>query len=181
MVDPIAVERPVVPLDRATNTRPARLRATSSAGSDTIAEVCYAGRMPSTEAAEIIETLALSPHPEGGWYRETYRQPSTHGGRDASSAILFLLDKGERSHWHRVDAVETWFWHAGSPLRLTVDHDEMMLGGNVLLDQMPQAIVPAFAWQCARADQGWALVSCVVTPAFEFAGFELAAPDWTFS
>ena len=122
----------------------------------------------------LVASLDLSPHPEGGWYRETLRQPAPDGGRALATAILFLLDAGERSHWHRVDAAELWLWHAGSPLTLLIEHDAVLLSG-----ESPQGIVPANAWQSAEARDGWALVSCVVTPGFDFAGFELAPPGWS--
>lgn len=131
----------------------------------------------------LVATLDLAPHPEGGWYRETWREPAPGAGgrepgepepRGLASAILFLLDTGERSHWHRVDATELWLWHAGAPLTLRIGAAVHRLSG-----ERPQAIVPAGAWQAAEADEGWALVSCVVTPAFEFAGFELAPSDWS--
>ncbi|MDF0489267.1 cupin domain-containing protein [Sphingomonas sp. H39-1-10] len=122
----------------------------------------------------LVASLGLSPHPEGGWYRETLRQPAPDGGRALATAILFLLDAGERSHWHRVDAAELWLWHAGSPLTLRIGHDELSLSG-----EQPQGLVPAHAWQSAEARHGWALVSCVVTPGFDFAGWELAPPGWS--
>ncbi len=126
----------------------------------------------------LIGSLDLQPHPEGGWYRETFRQPAPDGGRGLATCILFLLEDRQKSHWHRVDAAELWLWHAGSPLTLMIDRDTHRLGGDVLAGQVPQAIVPAGAWQAADARDGWALVSCVVTPAFDFAGFELAEPGW---
>jgi predicted cupin superfamily sugar epimerase len=132
-----------------------------------------------TEAAALIAKLNLAPHPEGGWYRETFRQPAPDGGRGLATAILFLLEAGQRSHWHRVDAAELWLWHAGSPLALLIDHEEHLLGGDVIGGQVPQALVPPHAWQAAEARHGWALVSCFVTPAFEFSGFELAPPGWS--
>ncbi len=130
----------------------------------------------------LIAELDLVPHPEGGWYRETLRQPAPDGGRGLATAILFLLEAGQRSHWHRVDAAELWLWHAGAPLTLLIDDDasrEILLGGDPLSGQSPQALVPAAAWQSAEARNGWTLVSCVVTPAFDFAGFELAPPGWS--
>jgi predicted cupin superfamily sugar epimerase len=130
----------------------------------------------------LIAELDLAPHPEGGWYRETMRQPSPDGGRGLATAILFLLEEGQRSHWHRVDAAELWLWHAGAPLTLLIDDGEarqILLGGDPLAGQSPQALVPAGAWQSAEARNGWALVSCVVTPAFDFAGFELAPAGWS--
>jgi predicted cupin superfamily sugar epimerase len=132
-------------------------------------------------AAEIIARLKLAPHPEGGWYRETCRQAGPAGGRALSTTILFLLEAGQRSHWHRVDAAETWFWHAGAPLTLRIDDRDIMLGGDVLADQAPHAVVPANSWQAADTTTGWTLVSCTVVPGFEFAGFELAPSGWSFS
>jgi predicted cupin superfamily sugar epimerase len=135
-------------------------------------------------AAAIIARLALAPHPEGGWYRETWRAAAPEGGRASATAIHFLLEAGQRSHWHRVDAAEIWLWHAGHPLRLmTAPGDagpvmEVRLGGDVLAGEAPQHIILAHHWQAAQADQGWALVSCIVSPGFEFAGFGLAPPDW---
>lgn len=135
-----------------------------------------------SDITAIIERLQLTPHPEGGWYRETFRQPAPDGGRGLATAILFLLEEGQRSHWHRVDAAELWMWHAGHPLRLAI-HDgavqEYLLGPDILADHSPQALVPPHAWQSAEAIHGWALVGCVVTPAFDFSGFELAAPGWS--
>lgn len=129
------------------------------------------------EVRPLIARLGLARHPEGGWYRETYRSA-------AASAILFLLAAGERSHWHRVDADEAWLWHAGSPLLLDVATADgaiarTTLGGDVLAGEQPQRVVPANAWQAAEAGAGWALVSCVVAPPFRFAGFELAPPGWS--
>ena len=137
-----------------------------------------------SDAAALIARLGLSPHPEGGWFRETFRQPAPGetGGRGLATAILFLLEEGQRSHWHRVDAAELWLWHTGSPLALLIDdgkRTEHLLGGDVLAGQTPQAIVPPDAWQSAEAQLGWALVSCVVAPAFDFAGFELAPDGWS--
>jgi predicted cupin superfamily sugar epimerase len=136
-----------------------------------------------TNAAALIARLALTPHPEGGWYRETFRQPApgADAARGLATAILFLLEQGQRSHWHRVDAAELWLWHAGSPLTLRIADDTMrehLLGGDIMAGQAAQAIVPPHAWQSAEANLGWALVSCVVTPAFDFAGFDLAPPGW---
>ena len=133
----------------------------------------------------VIERLKLEPHPEGGWYRETWRAPAAQGERASATAILFLLEAHQSSHWHRVDADELWFWHAGSPLTLLIAASgserasASTLGPDVLCGQAPQLRVPKGAWQAARPEGGWALVSCVVSPGFEFAGFELAAPDWT--
>ena len=134
-------------------------------------------------ADQIIETLALRPHPEGGWYRQTWEGPQING-RASGTAILFLLRQRERSHWHRVDADEIWLWHAGAPLTLSMgqaaarDH---LLGPDVLNGHSPQIVVPAGHWQAAESTGDWTLVSCTVSPGFRFAGFELAAPDWTLA
>jgi predicted cupin superfamily sugar epimerase len=131
-------------------------------------------------AEEIIAKLGLQPHPEGGWYRETWRGPEVQG-RASGTAILFLLRAGERSHWHRVDADEIWLWHAGAPLILSMGEAEArdcLLGPDVLADEMVQALVPAGWWQAARSTGAWTLVSCTVSPGFRFEGFELAPPGW---
>jgi len=135
------------------------------------------------DAQAIIARLRLAPHPEGGWYRETWRAAAAQGERASATAILFLLEAGQRSHWHRVDAAELWLWHAGSPLLLRIGEEgaavrEIRLGGAVLAGEAPQQLVPPGAWQAATADRGWALVSCVVSPGFEFAGFTLAPEGW---
>jgi predicted cupin superfamily sugar epimerase len=129
-------------------------------------------------AEQIIARLGLRPHPEGGYYAETYRHKPDDGARGACTAIYYLLKAGERSHWHRVDAVEIWNWHAGDPLKLRIDDREIVLGPDVLAGQQPQAVVPAHAWQAAEPMGDWSLVGCVVAPAFEFAGFEMAPPGW---
>lgn len=134
---------------------------------------------------KIIAELGLAPHPEGGWYRETWRAGSAPGARSAGTAILFLLERGQRSHWHRVDAAELWLWHAGAPLEVLVAEENapgirsFALGGDVLAGYAPQCLVPANRWQSTEAHAGWALVSCVVVPGFEFSGFELAPPGWS--
>ncbi len=128
----------------------------------------------------IIDALRLQPHPEGGHYAETFRDSSGPDGRARSTAIYFLLQAGERSHWHRVDAVEIWLWHAGAPLKLEIaGQAHMSLGPDIEAGQHPQAIVPARAWQAAESEGAWTLVSCVVAPGFEFSGFELAPPGWS--
>jgi predicted cupin superfamily sugar epimerase len=131
-------------------------------------------------AEDIIRKLELLPHPEGGWYRQTWVGPLVQG-RASGTAILFLLKAGERSHWHRVDADEIWLWHGGAPLVLSLGVDtatEMTLGPDVLGDQVVQAVVPAGWWQAARSTGEWTLVSCTVSPGFRFEGFELAPPGW---
>ncbi|MCU0904935.1 MAG: cupin domain-containing protein [Tabrizicola sp.] len=132
-------------------------------------------------AEAIIAKLGLQPHPEGGWYRETWKGPDI-GGRASGTAILFLLQAGERSHWHRVDADEIWLWHAGAPLVLSMGVDEAgetRLGPDVLGGEVVQAVVPAGWWQAARSTGDWTLVSCTVSPGFRFEGFELAPPGWS--
>lgn len=140
--------------------------------------------MTDETAQAVIGRLRLQPHPEGGFFRETHREPDPAGGRDLATAILFLLPHGARSHWHRVDAAELWLFHSGAPLRLRIDgHDtenqEIVLGTDILAGELPQATVPAGAWQSAEANRGWTLVSCVVTPGFSFDGFELAPSGWS--
>jgi len=137
------------------------------------------------KAADVIAALGLAPHPEGGWYRETWRADAAlPGGRAAATAILFLLEAGGRSHWHRVDAAELWLFQAGAPLTLMAADDAgaiatVTLGPDPLAGHAPQQLVPPRAWQSAQAsDDGWTLVACVVSPGFEFAGFELAPPGW---
>lgn len=133
-------------------------------------------------AEEIIAELDLQPHPEGGWYIQTFADEPGPDGRARSTAIYFLLKAGEVSHWHRVDAVEIWHWHAGAPLTLdianTADQQSIVLGPDLLAGQRPQGIVPAHAWQSARSLGDWTLVGCTVAPGFRFDGFELAPPDW---
>ena len=138
---------------------------------------------PQQDARTIIESLCMKPHPEGGWYVESYRAPSAPGVRSPASTIYFLLQAGERSHWHTVDAIEVWLWHLGSPLRLHVSEDgqsttTVTLGNDILQAEQLQAAVPQGAWQSAECPGGWSLVSCVVAPAFEYAGFILAPPGW---
>lgn len=132
------------------------------------------------DPALIIGALGLQSHPEGGHYRETWRDLPASGGRGAGTAILFLLQAGERSHWHRVDAAELWLWQAGAPLLLELGSQApLRLGPNLSEAEMLQGIVPAHAWQAARSLGAWTLCSCIVAPAFEFAGFELAPPGWS--
>lgn len=135
-------------------------------------------------ASDIISRLGLQPHPEGGHYRETFRDARTiEDGRAASTAIYFLLARGERSHWHRVDAVEIWLYHTGDPLNLHIADGSgertIQLGVNLAAGEQPQAIVPAHAWQAAESTGDWTLVSCTVAPGFDFKTFELAPPGWS--
>ena len=150
-------------------------------------------------AADIISLLDLRPHPEGGHFRETFRDdplptrplptlPRTRGrvgrGRAASTAIYFLLTRGERSHWHRIDAAEIWHYYAGAPLTLEItETDEgpirrLRLGTDLSAGERPQAVVPPHAWQAAESLGDWTLVGCTVAPGFEFADFELAPKGW---
>jgi predicted cupin superfamily sugar epimerase len=129
-----------------------------------------------TDADEVIELLGLERHPEGGWYRETWREP-------AATAIHYLLKAGERSHWHRVDATEIWHFYAGDPMGLALSADgkeatHRVLGSDLVTGQRPQVVVPAGVWQAARPRGAWSLVGCTVAPAFRFEGFELAPPGW---
>lgn len=132
---------------------------------------------------DLIDRLGLGPHPEGGWYRQTWRDEPADGGRGVGTAIYFLLAAGERSHWHRVDAAEVWHHYAGDPLELAIadggHHEVVVLGDDLAAGQEPQALVPARAWQAARPTGAWTLVGATVTPAFEFEGFELAPAAWT--
>jgi uncharacterized protein len=133
-------------------------------------------------AADIIRALDLKPHPEGGHYRETFRDSHLIEGRAASTAILFLLARGERSHWHRIDAVEIWHYYAGAPLKLDVfdgvHEDITHLGADISAGETPQAVVPARAWQAAESLGEWTLVGCTVAPGFNFKDFELAPAGW---
>ncbi|MDI9849221.1 cupin domain-containing protein [Rhodoblastus sp. 17X3] len=168
-------------------------------------------RDPSLDARAVREALGLAPHPEGGAYREIWRDAPDGGGRGAATSILFLREAGERSHWHRVDAAELWIWQAGAPLKLEIarapgpslrmersnpspslsrpesgflrdarnDGKSVRLGPNLNAGETLQAVVPAHAWQAAQSLGAWTLASCVVAPAFNFSGFELAPPGWS--
>lgn len=133
---------------------------------------------------EIIETLGMAPHPEGGHYVETFRDEAD-GTRGKSTAIYYLLQAGERSHWHRVtDASEVWHWHAGGPLKLSLAAPGESASGHTLgIDlkkgERPQIVVPANWWQSAEPLGAWTLVGCTVAPGFEFSSFEMAPPEWT--
>jgi predicted cupin superfamily sugar epimerase len=135
------------------------------------------------QASDIIARLELKPHPEGGHYRETFRDSrSDADGRSRSTAIYFLLARGERSHWHRIDAVEVWHYYAGHALTLQIADDtglrSIRLGSNLAAGEVPQAVVPPRAWQAAESNGDWTLVGCTVAPGFDFATFELAPKDW---
>jgi len=138
----------------------------------------------SLTAAEIVRVLELAPHPEGGHFRETFRDQRLEGGRAASTAIYFLLGHGERSHWHRIDAAEAWHFYAGAPLLLEIAASgsgavtRMTLGPDLAAGERPQAIVPAGAWQAAESLGAWTLAGCTVAPGFVFDRFELAPAGW---
>lgn len=131
-------------------------------------------------AEAVIAALGLLPHPEGGHYRETWRDVPPDGSRGAGTAILFLLRAGERSQWHRVDAAELWLWHAGAALDLQrAPGPDLLLGPDLAAGETLQGLVPARAWQAACSRGAWTLVSCTVSPAFRFEDFELAPPGWS--
>ena len=132
-------------------------------------------------AQDVIRLLDLKPHPEGGHFRETFRDAGV--GRAASTAIYYLLKRGERSHWHRIDAAEVWHWYAGAPLALQIAAEpgriaRITLGSDLAAGQRPQTMVPAQAWQAAQTRGDWTLCGCTVAPGFDFAGFELAPKGW---
>jgi uncharacterized protein len=138
-------------------------------------------------AKTLIEELRLSPHPEGGWFRETWRAPAEEGERALATSIYFLLESHQRSHWHKVDAAEVWLWHGGDPLMLSLSTSpkgpvrDVRLGNDVVAGERPHYVIGAHEWQSAVAlpgTHGYTLLSCVVVPAFKFAGFTLAPPGW---
>ena len=133
-----------------------------------------------TSPEEIINALGLKPHPEGGWYLESYNNSGSDGSRGSLSVIYYLLEKGQSAHWHRVlDADEAWLWHGGAPLNLYQKSSDgavvkNVLGLDVVNGQSPQLVIPKGMWQSASATDGWSLVSCVVGPAFVFDKMEFA-------
>jgi uncharacterized protein len=132
-------------------------------------------------ADDIVKALDLKPHPEGGHFRETFRDED--GKRGASTAIYYLLKAGQRSHWHRVDAAEVWHFYAGDALELALFADghtteTHVLGSNIAKGERPQIVVPKNVWQSARPLGAFTLVGCTVAPAFRFEGFEMAPPNW---
>lgn len=134
-------------------------------------------------AKDVIRLLNLAPHPEGGHYRETFRDETGDDGRSLGTAIYYLLREGEVSRWHRVDATEIWHWYAGAPLELKVAAENklearVVLGNSLIAGQRPQWVVPANTWQSARSLGEWSLAGCTVAPGFEFSGFELAPEGW---
>ena len=140
--------------------------------------------MKELSAADVVRLLALKPHPEGGHFRETFRDSRPHEQRAASTAIYFLLARGERSHWHRIDATEVWHFYAGAPLVLEIaasaqsPAERLTLGPDLAAGERPQAIVPAGALQAAESLGDWTLAGCTVAPGFDFARFELAPKGW---
>jgi predicted cupin superfamily sugar epimerase len=137
--------------------------------------------VPALSAEDIVSLLGLEPHPEGGFYRETFRDSHNRGGRAASTAIYFLLRQGEVSRWHRIDSAEVWHWYAGAALELAIAEGRgpaarVLLGPNLLAGERPQAVVPPERWQQARSLGSWTLVGCTVAPGFTFDRFEIAAP-----
>jgi predicted cupin superfamily sugar epimerase len=131
----------------------------------------------SNEADRLIDMLALKPHPEGGYFRETFRDAGSEG-RAVSTAIYFLLKAGEVSRWHRIDAVEVWHFYRGAPLEITIGKDRYVLGNDIDKAQVPQLVVPPLAWQMARSQGDFSLVGCTVAPGFEFEHFEMAPEDF---
>jgi len=137
-----------------------------------------------TNAASVIARFGLEPHPEGGWFNQTWLAPAPEGERPAGSCILFLLKAGERSHWHRIDVDEIWLFNAGAPLTLSIADTsdgparDWRLGADLDAGDHPQVIVPARHWQAASTLGDWTLVSCLVSPAFRFEHFELAPPGF---
>lgn len=135
------------------------------------------------DADDIIRILNLMPHPEGGWFRETFRDGDNAGGRSHGTAIYYLLKAGETSHWHRVDAAEIWHWYAGGALALNFSADGEQnethrLGPDLGAGERPQLVVPAGVWQAAEPLGVFTLVGCTVAPGFDFDGFEMALPGW---
>ncbi len=138
--------------------------------------------MSKLTAQDVIFTLGMQRHPEGGWYVQTFKDDAGPKGRAQSTAIYYLLEAGDVSHWHRVDAVEVWHFYAGAALELSLSEgvsvDVHVLGSDLAEGERPQVVVPRQVWQSARTRGDWTLVGCTVAPGFEFSGFELAAPDW---
>ncbi len=131
---------------------------------------------------DIIRTLKLTPHPEGGWFAEMHRIPSAEGQRSPGTSIYYALGAGARSHWHRVNATEIWHYYAGDPIELRLSHGQgvttHILGADLGAGQRPQIVVQPYHWQAAQSLGAWTLVGCTVSPGFEYSGFELAPPDW---
>ena len=137
-----------------------------------------------TSPQAVIETLGMTPHPEGGWHLDTWQPEWTGGQRPGVSSIYYLLEEGQSCHWHRIDCDETWLFHAGSALLCQTAATEAeppldrWLGLDVMAGERPSLFIPRGIWQGAKAVRGWTLVSCVASPAFTFEGWELAAEGW---
>lgn len=133
-------------------------------------------------AKDVIYTLGMKRHPEGGWYAETFVDVEGESGRAQSTAIYYLLEAGDVSHWHRVDAVEVWHYYAGAAIELNLSEgisvDRHVLGSDLVAGQRPQVVVPRDVWQSAKSLGDWTLVGCTVAPGFRFSGFEMAADNW---
>jgi uncharacterized protein len=143
-----------------------------------------AGLVMELSASDVVRLLALQPHPEGGYYRETFRDKSlVASNRAASTAIYFLLAEGQVSRWHRIDAAEVWHWYAGASLCLHMAErnrpNQMRLGRDLIAGERPQAVVPAGCWQMAESLGAWTLVGCTVAPGFAFSAFEAAPEGWS--
>ncbi len=141
--------------------------------------------MAAATVEQLIKHLDLKPHPEGGYFRETFRDTRTvDGGRAASTAIYFLLGRGDRSHWHKVDVVEIFHYYAGAPVAMEQASSpqgpisRLTLGPDVLAGQHPHVVVPAGFWQACESTGDWSLMGCTVSPGFQFEGFELAPKGW---
>ena len=138
--------------------------------------------MSKLTARDVIFTLGMEQHPEGGWFVQTFLDDEEQGGRANSTAIYYLLEAGDTSHWHRVDAVEVWHYYTGAPIELSlsdgVSVDMHVLGPDIQAGQRPQVVVPKAVWQSARSLGDFTLVGCTVAPGFRFSGFELADRDW---
>lgn len=133
-------------------------------------------------ADDIIKLLELEPHPEGGYYRQTWE--GEEEPRASGTCIFFLLKAGESSHWHRVDATEIWHYYAGAPIELSLSATDAgpkeihRLGPDLMAGERPQIIVQKDHWQAARTTGEWTLVGCTVSPGFQFAGFTLAPAEF---
>ncbi|MCB5197734.1 hypothetical protein SAMN05428995_10229 [Loktanella sp. DSM 29012] len=139
-------------------------------------------RLMHMSTAQLISYLDLAPHPEGGWFRETWSHGD--GPRANITAIYFLLARGESSHWHRVDTPEIWLFHAGAPLVLSRaateagPAEDVIMGPDLASGHIPQVALPPMEWQAARTTGNWTLCTCICAPGFEYAGFELAEPGF---
>ena len=139
--------------------------------------------MQKFSADDVVAMLGLSPHPEGGYFREIFRDANLlENGRSVSTSIYFLLIEEKPLHWHRVDAPEVWHWYGGAPFLLEIFDEKnirkMCVSGNLMEGERPQAVVPAKCWQAAHTLGEWTLVGCTMAPGFDPCTFEMAPPDW---